>query len=105
MAKLIVRDSKGIEREVTKRAYELVGSTYGYVIVGEVKEPTTGMTEVQKAMQEIKERKAAEDKRKLLNQFVNDQQIPKIEKESEEEDIKEVIKKSKPGPKPKNKQA
>lgn len=105
MAKLLVRDSQGIEREVTKRAYELVGSQYGYVIIGEVKTPTEGLSEVQRVMQELKEKKAAEDKHKLLAKFVEDQQIPKVEKEVEEEDLKEVIRKNKPGPKPKTNKA
>jgi len=104
MNKLLVRDSKGIEREVTKKAFELVGHTYGYVIIGEVKGSSDGFTEVQKVMQELKEKKAADDKRKLVNQFVEDQQKPQPEDSSvSDEDIKEVIKKGKPGPKPKTK--
>lgn len=59
MNKLLVRDSKGIEREVTKKAFELVGQTYGYIIIGEVKGNPEGLTEVQKVMQELREKKAA----------------------------------------------
>lgn len=99
MAKLLVRDKNGVEREVTKRAYELVGNQYGYVIIGEVKTPTEGLSEVQRVMQELKEKKAADEKQKLAAKFVQDQQAPQVQNTEPEE----VIRKGKPGRKPKTK--
>jgi hypothetical protein len=63
MAKLLVRDKHGIQREVTKRAYDLVGHKYGYEIIGQAKEPEREKTEVQKAMDEIRAKKAAQQEK------------------------------------------
>lgn len=64
MAKLLVKDKDGVEREVTQKAYDLVGHKYGYKILGKAEEPQQEKSEVQKAMEEMKARKAAEQESK-----------------------------------------
>lgn len=57
MAKLLVRDKNGVEREMTERSFNLAGQKRGWVKVGTVPEPET---EVQKIMREKREERAAQ---------------------------------------------
>lgn len=92
MAKLIVKDKDGIQREVTKRAFDLVGKKRGYRIIGEVKSEGSNNS-VQEAMERLKAEKAAKS-------------APEAPDEVEDEQAEEQaapIERKKPGPKPKAK--
>lgn len=59
MAKLLVRDKNGVEREMTERSFQLAGSKRGFTVIGKVKQPESEKSEVQKIMdQKIAERAA-----------------------------------------------
>lgn len=76
MAKLIVKDKNGVEREMTERSFNLAGQKRGWKKIGTVPEPES---EIQKLMKQKIAEKA----------------------ETPTEAKTEVVEKKKPGPKPK----
>lgn len=94
MSKLRVRyknqAGQEVEREVTKRAYDIVGRKFGYQIIGEgtKTEPTSV---IQKEMERLKAEKAEQDATKKETQKSTPQN----------DETQETPSKKKPGRKPK----
>ena len=87
MAKLLVQDKNGVEREMTERSFQLAGSKRGFKVIGKVAEPKS---EIQKLMDQKIAEKAAKNA-EVLEQKSEPKEEPKVE----------VKEKAKPGPKPK----
>lgn len=65
MAKLLVRDKNGVEREMTQQSFDLAGQKRGWTKIGTVPEPET---EVQRIMREKKEERAAQNQQAIINE-------------------------------------
>lgn len=90
MAKLLVRDKNGVEREMTQRAYDLIGFKRKPEIIGKGKEAPK--SDYEKEKDRLRAEKAAK-------QAEPEQSVESVQPEPE---VKEVKKR---GPKPKNTEA
>jgi len=88
MAKLLVKDKNGVEREMTQRSFDLAGSKRGWKIIGKVETPAAAKSEVQKIMDaKIAERAAqqvAKEEPKEEVVKVNKGGRPKLNKTTDE---------------------
>lgn len=91
MEKLLVRTKEGVEREMTQKAYDLIGYKRKPTIIGKVKPKVEQMSELEIAKQKLRDEKAQQ----LSGEPKETEKLPEIPKQ----EVK--TEKAKPGPKPK----
>ncbi len=77
MAKLLVKDKNGVEREMEQRSFDLAGSKRGFTVIRKIEAPKT---EVQKIMdQKIAERAAQQAAKEPVKEELKEE-VTKVNK-------------------------